>query len=66
MGTGKTTLVRYARSRTQAQDFCCITLNAWQVDYVTDHPLVALVSSMIATSSVRQCRGRLQGALEGK
>jgi len=44
-GTGKTTLVRMLEAELKRQDFCCITLNAWQVDYVTD-PLVALVSSI--------------------
>ena len=44
-GTGKTTLVRMLEAELRRQDFSCIYLNAWQVDYVTD-PLVALVSSI--------------------
>jgi hypothetical protein len=44
-GTGKTTLVRMLEAELALQDFSCIYLNAWQVNYVTD-PLVALVSSI--------------------
>ena len=44
-GTGKTTLVRMLEAELKRQEFSCIYLDAWQVDYVTD-PLVALVSSI--------------------